>query len=81
MGVASIMKTPVGNFRQLSANYVNFGLRLAGLVCLKMGRKYQNVVSLDGYPRVSSDGSVTHPLVGYEFVVPARGPLHSRTPG
>ena len=46
-----------------------------------MGRTFKTIVSLDGYPRLSQDGSVTHTLVGYEFVVPTKGPLHSRVPG
>ena len=30
---------------------------------------------LDDYRRFSKDGGVTYPLVGYEFVIPAKGPL------
>jgi len=46
-----------------------------------MGRTYKTVVALDDYPRVDRYGTVTHPLEGYEFVVPTKGPLHSRVPG
>ena len=46
-----------------------------------MGRAFKTVVPLDGYPRVSRGGVITHPLVGYEFVVPTKAPLHRRVPG
>jgi hypothetical protein len=46
-----------------------------------MGRKYKNIVPLDGYPRIGPDGAVTHPLEGCEFVVPSKGPLHTRVAG
>ena len=46
-----------------------------------MGPRFKNIVPLDDYPRIGRDGTVTHPLAGYEFVVRSKGPLHSRVPG
>ena len=46
-----------------------------------MGRKHQNVVCLDGYSRLGKEGTISYPLVGYEYVVPARGPLYKRVLG
>ena len=46
-----------------------------------MGREYKNVVPLDGFPRVGNDGKISYPMVGYEFVKPARGPLYKSMRG
>ena len=52
----------------------------AAFAVLLMGPRFQKVVPLDGYARVGAKG-VTHPLAGYEYCVPAKGPLYRQKKG
>ena len=52
----------------------------AAFAVLLMGPRFQKVVPLDGYARFWVKG-VTHPLAGYEYRGPAKGPLYRQKEG
>ena len=39
-----------------------------------MRRSHVNKVPLDDYPRINNQGAISKPLVGYDYVIPTKGP-------